>query len=228
MSNIFNSIKTIDIYHIILIVIIIGLVIYILNSVIYPTEGYDVMKIKYSKSCPCGVGCKCGDKQLAVSKIMVKLWVQHLIYTRLTVMALLDANKDTDVLTARLLRNPKDFGDAISELYDKTIGNAVAKLLMEHLEIALRVVYTIRIDSSYDKNVAIKELYANADNLGTYLDALTHNHDDIFRHHMKMHIDTLLANVTAYASNNYDTDIKTMDAYLNAGIDMAFDMAVTL
>ncbi|AYV77874.1 MAG: hypothetical protein Edafosvirus2_53 [Edafosvirus sp.] len=45
-----------------------------------------------------------------------------------------------------------------------------------------------------------------------------------FRQHMKDHIDTLVASILAYSKNDYPSDIKNTDNYLNAGMDMAFDL----
>lgn len=207
-----------DIKYIILITVIvcIGFTIFVIRN---EKENFS----DQSKSCPCGASCKCADKKLAVAKVVVKLWTEHLLYTRLAIMALLTNAPDANAMATRLMCNPQDFGVALAKLYNKSVGDAVSKLLTEHLQIAVKVVQDVKSNSTQRDN-DIRDLYSNADQIGSYLDKLTNNNNNLFKHHMKMHIDTLLANVTAFVSNNYQLDVKTLDAYINAGLDMAFAM----
>ena len=164
------------------------------------------------------------DRKLLITKMRTKLWVEYLIYMRLAMMAMLEADADTAVMIARIKLVPKDFGVAISQFYSKEAGNAVDKILSKHVEIVIKIIETIKIDSNYDKNLAINELYVNADQIGTYLDALNGNNEETFKRHMKIHTDNLLANISAYVSNNYSRDITTLDNCIKGDLNMVFAM----
>jgi hypothetical protein len=163
-------------------------------------------------------------KKLIMAKIMSKLWGQHLIYTRLSVMALLSDNPELPTLKTRLMRNPDDFARVLGPIYGADVGLRVQTLLTEHLELATKAVLAIKNNNEEEKRSVTGALYKNAYQLGITFDNITQNQSQMFVNHMKIHIDTLLANVGAYISKDYSKDVLTLDAYLNAGLEMAFDM----
>lgn len=156
-------------------------------------------------------------------KMLVKLWVEHLFYTRMVFMSFFRDLPELETMKVRLIQNQNDIGAFIGSMYGKEIGNKVAKLLIDHILIAVDILTSIKTKNDKQKAVNITGFYNNADEIGIYLDNLTGK--NIFRHHMKMHIDTLINSIVSFNSNNHSEDIKYTDQYLRAGIDMAFDMA---
>ena len=67
---------------------------------------------------------------------MRKLWEDHVTWTRLAVISLIDESPDTNASVTRLLQNQQDIGDAIKPFYGNAAGDALAQLLREHILIA--------------------------------------------------------------------------------------------
>ena len=75
-------------------------------------------------------------KELQLRNDMRKLWEDHVTWTRLAVISLIDESPDTNASVTRLLQNQQDIGDAIKPFYGDTAGDALAQLLREHILIA--------------------------------------------------------------------------------------------
>ena len=152
---------------------------------------------------------------------LVKAWVDHLMYTRLVVMAALQDDPELNALLTRLMQNQDDIGNIVSTYYGKKARTDITNELHKHINLAVDTVKSVKAGNKADIDSNLKKLYANADDIGAYLDKLLNK--QIFRHHMKMHIDTLVANVTSFAKKD-GNDIPTLDNYTHSGVDMALAM----
>lgn len=198
-----------DKIHILLIVLLL-----IIGYLYYTTPKPITEKFE---SCPCGANCQCNK----IDKTMIKLWVQHLLYTRLVIMAFFTNDKSFNDLMNRLMKNQRDIGDLMGKIYGFQVGQTISNALLKHIMIAGKVLIAIK-SNDIGQNT-INEFYDNALNIGIYLDKLTHTNK--FVNHMKIHIASLINNIVAYTNKNYVMDISTLDIYVNSGLDMAFDMA---
>src|SRR3954469_17417265 len=79
-------------------------------------------------------------KAVALRMDMRKLWEDHITWTRLAIISLEGGTPDTQATVGRLLKNQTDIGNAIKPFYGKAAGNAVTKLLREHILIAADVI----------------------------------------------------------------------------------------
>ena len=68
------------------------------------------------------------------------LWEQHVVWTRLTIISIVFSLPDVDLLTNRLLRNPKDFEALLRPLYGDRVASWFADLFTSHLVIAAELV----------------------------------------------------------------------------------------
>ena len=75
-------------------------------------------------------------KELTLRNSMRALWEDHVTWTRLAVISLIDGSPDTEATVARLLRNQTDIGNAIKPFYGKAAGNALTAELRKHILIA--------------------------------------------------------------------------------------------
>jgi hypothetical protein len=75
-------------------------------------------------------------KELALRNGMRVFWEDHVTWTRLAVISLLDNSPDTNATVARLLRNQTDIGNAIKPFYGKAAGNSLTRELRLHILIA--------------------------------------------------------------------------------------------
>lgn len=169
------------------------------------------------------------EADLKHTRISAKLWLDHLLYTRLVIMGILEDRSDLKENLDRLMKNQEEIG----ALFGRD-APAVEKLLKEHITLAGKVVGDVKKGAS-TTDADVKALYANAEQIGDYLDgrqafiSMTSRgskKENIFRHHMKMHIDTLVAMVKDELAKR--DAVKSTDAYTSAGMKMAFDMAKLL
>ena len=168
------------------------------------------------------------DKTLL--KILTKVWTQHFVYTRLAVEAFFTGSPELPAILQKLKQNQIDIGAVFGDIYGPEVGSTITAELTKHINLAVALLKALKTGDSKSISKAKSDFYANAKFIGDYLDILTAKTGpetkvgSRFRHHMIMHIDTLIANVTAFVAKDYRRDVETLDAYLNAGIGMVFDM----
>jgi hypothetical protein len=75
-------------------------------------------------------------KELQFRNDMRKLWEDHITWTRLAIISLIDDTPDTNATVTRLLQNQQDIGGAIKPYYGSQAGDQLAQLLREHILIA--------------------------------------------------------------------------------------------
>ena len=75
-------------------------------------------------------------KELTLRNGMRALWEDHVTWTRLGVISLLNDSPDTDATVGRLLRNQTDIGNAVKPFYGDAAGAALTQKLREHILIA--------------------------------------------------------------------------------------------
>ncbi len=182
----------------------------------------------WSCRCKCNHGChgKNGSGKYDNKTVhSVSLWLDHLLYTKLVVTGILKDEPSLTYNLGRLMLNQKQIAEALGPATE----TAVEKLLVEHISLAGKVTGDVKT-SSENLNPDMKALYTNARQIGEFLDSKLPRD---FVHHMKMHIDTLVAMVVAEFATltgvatplKFEEAIKTTDEYTKAGMQMAFDMA---
>ena len=76
----------------------------------------------------------------ALGQAMRKLWSDHVIWTRLYIMAAVAGTPDADAAAGRLLKNQEDIGNAIVPFYGQENGTKLTGLLKEHIMIAVELI----------------------------------------------------------------------------------------
>jgi len=100
------------------------------------------------------------------------LWEQHVLWTRLTILSLVFDLPDTELVTNRLLRNPKDFEALLRLLYGDKDASAFADLLTNHLVIAAELIKAAKAGDNNEAADAEKRWYENADQIADLLAAI--------------------------------------------------------
>jgi hypothetical protein len=60
------------------------------------------------------------------------LWEDHIVWTRMAIIGIVDDRADQSFAVERLLQNQDDIGDAIKPVYGEAAGDALTALLREH------------------------------------------------------------------------------------------------
>lgn len=97
------------------------------------------------------------------------LWEQHVFWTRLTIISMVFGLPDVDLVTNRLLRNPKDFEVLLKPLYGDRAASRFADLFTNHLLIAAELVRAAKAGDNRAAADAEKRWYANADEIAAFL-----------------------------------------------------------
>jgi hypothetical protein len=104
-----------------------------------------------------------------LNRTLRMLWEQHVYWTRLTVNSIVGRYPEQQAATARLLRNPTDFGASLEPYYGKAIADRFAALLRDHLTIAAEFVTDLRDGKQAEAADAQKRWYANAADIAEFL-----------------------------------------------------------
>jgi len=110
--------------------------------------------------------------QQTLSNHMRLLWEQHVYWTRLFILSIAFGLPDTKFVADRLLRNPKDFEEALKPFYGKDIAAKFAALFTSHLTIAAELVMAAKAGDNAAAADAEKRWYANAYEIADFLSSI--------------------------------------------------------
>ncbi|MBS1949167.1 MAG: glycosyltransferase [Bacteroidetes bacterium] len=108
-------------------------------------------------------------KVLELNSAMKELWSAHMYWTLITVDAYFNDPKGLGAKLGRLLQNQKDIGAAIVPFYGQAAGDQLAKLLTEHIQLAVPVLKAAKENDKAALDKAVNDWYANAKDIGSFL-----------------------------------------------------------
>src|SRR5690349_1031428 len=106
------------------------------------------------------------------NKTLIKVWVEHLYYTRLVVVSVLsgvicknslrdqDVSPEFELLKQRLLQNQKDIGNVFRKKFGDKVGDDITTELTTHISIAATILMKIKNGDDYSTD--IQAFYKNA------------------------------------------------------------------
>ena len=109
------------------------------------------------------------SKRAAFQDAMRKLWVDHIVWTRVFIISAVADLPDKAAATDRLLKNQSDIGEAIKPYYSNAAGNKLTTLLREHITTAAEVVTAAKGGDKVKQDDATKRWFANADQIAAFL-----------------------------------------------------------
>ena len=109
-----------------------------------------------------------GMQNASVMNTSLKLWLEHVFYTREVLLAYFAAKPDLPVALNRLMQNQADLGAYFGQFLGRQTGDAIHQLLVEHIQGAVALVQHLS-DSPSVVNEYRQKWYANGQQIGESL-----------------------------------------------------------
>ena len=152
------------------------------------------------------------SKAVALRMEMRKLWEDHITWTRLAIISLESGTPDTDATVARLLRNQVDIGNAFKPYYGKATGDAVTKLLREHILIAADLIASAKAGDGAKLADAQARWVANADQIAAALHSINRFWKlGAMKAEMHRHLDLTTQEAVARLQQDWTGDVAAYD-----------------
>jgi hypothetical protein len=161
------------------------------------------------------VNASAADKMMAsdLRSGMHELWEDHIVYTRNFIVSFAGNLPDQDAVSARLLQNQVDIGDAIKPFYGDAAGAQLTSLLKEHILGAVEVLKAAKANDKAATDAAVAKWQANADQIASFLSNANPKNwpAATMKSEMRQHLDLTLKEATDRLGGNYAADIKDYD-----------------
>lgn len=179
------------------------------------------MGVNTRQSMPDGGKCFTQSEVSLMNKIR-RLWEEHSVWTRATILSLVDNGPDTELVTQRLLRNPTDFADLLRPLYGNDIASRFERLLRDHLVIAAQLVKAAKAGDSKAAEDYERQWYENADELAAFLASINpYWSESEWRDMLHEHLRLVKAEAVSRLNKNYAENIRIFDIIQTQALKMA-------
>ncbi len=162
--------------------------------------------------------------QINLMNELRKLWVEHVLWTRLFIISAVAEFPDLEVTAKRLLRNPSDFAKIFEIFYGKQKAEIFRSLLDEHLKIASSIVEVVKQGNEKSMEQYSKLWYANADRIAAFLASINpcwseEEWENLLHDHLQMTTDEVLARLNEeYGKDSILFDIIEEQAFIMADV----------
>ena len=154
-----------------------------------------------------------GDAAAQLKQDMRKLWTDHVVWTRMYIIAAVADQPDAQAAANRLMKNQDDIGNAVAKYYGGPAGQQLTTLLKEHISIAVDVIKAAKAGDNAGLKQADAKWQQNATSIAEFLSkANPHWPRATLADMMKMHLSTTTEEVTARLGKKWDEDARAFDA----------------
>ena len=151
------------------------------------------------------------------------LWEDHIVWTRMAIIAIVDDRPDQSFAVDRLLANQDDIGDAVKPFYGEAAGEQLSTLLREHIVGAAELLAAAKSGDDAAITSARDAWYANGDEIGAFLaDANPRTWDRAeMQAMMRDHLDLTFTEALARLQGDFEADVAAYDAIHGQILHMA-------
>lgn len=162
------------------------------------------------------------EQELELRNKMRSLWEQHIAWTRMSIISIVEGLGDVDYVIARLLRNPKDFAVVFEIFYGKEKAKEFEELFTQHLVIAAQLVNAAKAQDNEGVKDAEERWYTNADDIAKFLHSLNpYWSEEDFRHMLHEHLALTECEAIALLTKDYEKRILLFDKIEDQALTMA-------
>jgi hypothetical protein len=168
------------------------------------------------------------QSEIAFRNDMRALWEDHIVWTRLAIISLINGSPDTDATVARLLRNQTDIGDAVKPYYGDAAGEELTTQLRGHILIAADLVLAAKAGDAAKLADAQERWSANADDIAAVLNGI----NPVFwklqalEHMLDEHLTLTTQEAVARLEGDWEADVAAYDAIHHHALGMADTLSV--
>ncbi len=149
-----------------------------------------------------------------------KLWEDHITWTRVVILAILDDLAGAPAYADRLLQNPEDMAAAIRPFYGDA-ADQFGNLVRDHLVIAAEILQAIHDGQPTDDLVA--QWYSNANDIAAKMNEMNPEFwpFDEAQRMWREHLDATVAEILAHHNGAYPAEVAAYDLVHNLALEMA-------
>jgi hypothetical protein len=169
-------------------------------------------------------------KELALRSDMRVLWEDHVTWTRLAVISLVDGTPDTEATVGRLLKNQSDIGNAIKPFYGRAAGDALTAELRKHILIAADLIAAAKAGDQARLAAEQARWQRNADDIATLLSKANPRHwkRSAVRAMLNEHLRLTTAEAVARLQGDWAGDVAAYDRIHHHALGMADTFSIGL
>lgn len=158
----------------------------------------------------------------SLAKAMHRLWTDHVVWTRLYIVAAVDGRPEGEEAAARLLKNQEDIGNAIVPFYGKDAGEGLTNLLKQHIMIAVDLIEAAKSGDKAKFGQLDEQWKDNAQQIAAFLSGANPNwpKQDVFDL-LSLHLTLTTGEVVARLEKNFDKDVEAFDDILTEILTLA-------
>ena len=150
--------------------------------------------------------------QVQLLKQMNLVWEQHIMWTRMLLISIVENLKDLEATQTRLLRNPKDIADVFRRFYGNAVANRIQQLLTEHLVIGKELIVALKNKNQEEATKLNTKWYQNADEMAEAFSSINPFYPkEEIRNMIYEHLRLTTNEVNYRLQGNYVEDINSYD-----------------
>ena len=151
-----------------------------------------------------------------------KLWEDHITWTRVVIIGILDDLPGTETYIARLLQNYEDMEEALAPYYGDE-AEVLGDLIKDHLVIAAEILTAAHDGDTAAMNDAIERWYANAHDIAVQMNEMNPKLWPLEETEQMWvdHLDATLAEAVAHLTGDFAGEVAAYDEVHDLALEMA-------
>lgn len=168
---------------------------------------------------------KASTSNSAYEQSMEKLWIDHVLWTRIYIIDVVSKSLEAPFSRTRLLQNQADIANLIGSNHPDLQSN-LHELLVEHIAIAEKIVLALLSKQAPSELSKLNEQWhANADSISTLLGSNDKKLIETIKQMMYAHLSLTSDEVVAIIAGDWQKSIKIFDSVEQEAVEMAHDLS---